>query len=289
MEINNIFTAKTVDEAIAKGLAELGIEKDAAEIEVLEEGKKKLFFGSIPAKIKITCKKTDGQRAAEFVDGLLEVLNIKATSELKEDGDRIEIEVVTTNSSAVIGRRGEVLDAIQNVAGAVANIGRDDYKKVVVDCENYRAAREETLKKLAEKLAKKAVEKAKRVTLEPMNPYERRIIHSALSNNTEVKTESLGREPNRYIVIVPNNCKPYEKRDRKYGDRKYSNRRENGEDGENNGEKRFERGRRNNRDRRGYGERKEGEVRNSRPARGKKEIHFGTFLGNSKDSEKGEV
>jgi hypothetical protein len=97
-----------------------------------------------------------------------------------------------------------MLDSLQTLAGAVANIGREDYKRVVVDCEDYREKREKTLTEVAEKLAFKAVKTGRKVNLEPMNPFERRIIHTALSKNPDVKTESDGKEPNRYIVIVPN-------------------------------------------------------------------------------------
>ncbi len=297
---DGIFTGKTVEDAIEAALNAKGLTREQAEIEVLDEGRKKLF-GSTPARVRISKKKTDGERAAEFIDGLLEILKVNGICDIKNDGERIEIEIQTTNSHAVIGRRGEILDAIQCIGGAVANIGRDEYKKVVVDCENYRAQREETLKALALKLAKKAVEKGKKVTLEPMNPYERRIIHSALSDSTEVKTVSDGREPNRYVVIIPNNLKPYEKRDRGYGDKRgyrgdrkpYGDRRE--------GDRRDDR-RGGYRGRKPYGEKRDGDgekpygdrrdggyQRSSRPARGKKEIHFGTFLGNSKTSEAAET
>ncbi|MBO5328077.1 MAG: protein jag [Clostridia bacterium] len=261
-ENQNVFTAKTVEEAVELGLKTLGLTKENAEIVVLEEGKKRLF-GSIKAKVQVNEKLTDGARAVKFMDGLFDILNIPAVTELVAEGDKIEIDVKTTNSHAVIGRRGEILDAIQVVAGAVANIGNEEYKRVVVDCENYRSQREKTLQDLANKLAKKAVERGRKVTLEPMNPYERRIIHSALTNNTDVKTVSDGKEPNRYIVIIPNNLKHSDKKDYK-------------------GEKRF------NKDRHGKGkgerrDRKEhsSAPRNNPPKRGKKEIHFGTFLGNS--------
>lgn len=311
---DGIFTGKTVEEAVEKGLTAKGLTKEQADIEVLDEGKKGfLGIGSTSARVRITKKKTDGERAADFIDGLLEILNIKGVCDIKADDDRIEIEIQTTNSHAVIGRHGEILDAIQCIGGAVANIGRDEYKKVVVDCENYRAQREETLKALALKLAKKAVEKGKKVTLEPMNPYERRIIHSALADSTEVKTASDGREPNRYVVIIPNNLKPYERRGRGYdrrddrrgyrGDRRpYGERREGEADGEkvyverreredggrsygDRRERRGYRGERRSYDRRDGDRREGGYQRSSRPARGKKEIHFGTYLGNSKNAE----
>ena len=200
--MENIFTGKTVDEAKEEGLKVLGITEEEAEIEVLEEGKRKLF-GSVKARVKVVKKATDGERAANFIDGLMGILKIPAVSEVVLDGEKIEIDINTTNTSAVIGRRGEVLDAIQCIAGAVANIGREEYRRVVVDCENYRAQREEKLKNMAVAKAAKAVEKKRRVALEPMSPYERRVVHSVLSSNEEVTTVSEGKEPTRRVVIIP--------------------------------------------------------------------------------------
>lgn len=273
MEENSVFTAKTVDEAIEEGLRTLGITLDEAEIVVLEEGKKKLF-GSVKARVQVKKKSSDACRAAEFIDGVLKILGIPAESEIESENEEenIKINIKTPNSARVIGKRGDVLDAIQCIAGAVANIGNDEYKKVVVDCENYRTQREQTLKTLADKLAKKAVEKGRKMTLEPMNPYERRIIHSALADNPDVKTISEGKEPNRYIAVVPNNAKPND-RGLKYGERSFDRRGDRKR-----GDKDFgKRGRSDRGDRR--------PPRGDRPAggakRGKKEIHFGTFLGNS--------
>ena len=210
------FTGKTVEEAVEKGLAELGITAEQADIRVLEEGKKKLF-GSIKARVEIAvkaqekechaCNKgaTDGERTVEFLEGLFKLLNITACTELVSEGERVEINVTTADSTSVIGKHGAMLDAIQTLAGAVANTGRDDYKRVVVDCENYRENREATLNKLSENLAQKAIRLGKKIKLEPMNPYERRIIHAALSEREGVSTQSEGKEPNRYIVIVPDN------------------------------------------------------------------------------------
>ena len=134
MEENNVFTAKTVDEAIEEGLEALGITIDEAEITVIEEGKKKLF-GSVKAQVKITHKRSDGVRAAEFVNGLLEILNVKGIAEIlsDEDDETIKLNIKTEQSAKVIGKRGDVLDAIQNLAGAIANIGRDEYKKLILD------------------------------------------------------------------------------------------------------------------------------------------------------------
>lgn len=276
MDEKNVYSGKTVEEAIQIGLATLDATEEQVEITVLDEGKKKLI-GGVKARVKIVKKVSDGNRAVEFIDGLLEILKINAVCELVSDDEKVEINITSTESNHIIGRHGEVLDSIQSLAGAVANIGREEYKRVVVDCENYRAGREKTLTELAERLAKKAVEKQRRVTLEPMNPYERRVIHSALSENTEVKTVSSGKEPERFVIIIPNNEKPYDgKRDRSYGDRDRRDR---------------DRGRGDRRDggrgeRRGRDRRDGGAPRSSGGgSKGKREIHFGTFLGNSNNGK----
>ncbi len=294
------FTGKTVEDAIQKGLAELKIDREAAEIRVLEEGKKKLF-GSIKARVEIgvpeepttaeetveevaevgAAEESDGERAVAFLGGLFEILKIEAVSQLVSEGDKIEINVTAANSQSVIGKHGAMLDAIQTLAGAVANKGREDYKRVVVDCENYRETREVTLNRLAENLAAKAIRLGKKIKLEAMNPYERRIIHAALSNYEGIKTESEGKEPNRYVVIVPANLEDpdapaiparTERRDDRRGGRRDDRRG----------------GRRDDR-RGGFG--KKPMSRDRKPSGGngggtsmkKSSDFFGTFLGNSKD------
>ncbi len=281
------FTGKTVDEAIEEGLKMLSLERENAEITVLEEGKKGgLFSKGIKARVKIAKKRTDGERAVAFLEGMFDLLKITATTQLDENEENTKINVVTPNTYAVIGHRGEVLDALQVLTGAVANIGREEYKRVVVDCENYREKREETLRRLATKLAEKAVRLGRKLSLEPMTPYERRIIHAALADSTEVKTVSEGKEPNRYIVVVPNNLKPgSDKFDRRGGkgrsDRKSSFRdRRNdrrGNDGEDKGDRRGREDRRFN---------KEERPRASGLPRSKRQPYFGTYLGNSNQQAK---
>ena len=245
------YYGKSVDSAIEEGLKDLGVSKEQVEITVIEEAQKGLLgLGGKKAKVKIEVKVEDSKRASDFLDGLFEKLNVVATTEIKEDGDRIELNIVSTSSSYLIGHRGEMLDALQTLAGAVANIGNDEYKRVVVDCENYRSKRENTLIDLANKLASKAVRTGRKVTLEPMNPFERRVIHSALSENDEVTTESQGNEPNRFVVIIPKNLKTYSK------------------DGFSRKNNKF--------DRKDKREPKEEMIRGE-----KKPLGFGTFLGNS--------
>ncbi len=210
------FTGKTVEEAVENGLKELGLTAEQADIRVLEEGKKKLF-GSVKARVEIAAKEeaapcaccgenaTDGERTVAFLEGLFKLLNITACTELVAEGEKVEINVTAANTNSIIGKHGAKLDAIHTLAGALANTGRDEYKCVVVDCENYRENREATLNKLAENLTQKAIRLGKKIKLEPMNPYERRIIHAALAGREGVSTQSEGKEPNRYIVIVPDN------------------------------------------------------------------------------------
>ena len=290
------FTGKTVEEAVAKGLKELGLTEETADIRVLEEGKKKLF-GSVKARVEIAPLaeeieeiaqaeeqdgETDGERAVAFLKGLFEILEIDATTELVAEGEKIEINVNAKNTNSVIGKRGATLDAIQTLAGAVANKGRDDYKRVVVDCENYREAREATLKRLAENLAEKAIRFERKIKLEPMNPYERRIIHAALSEYQGVKTESEGKEPNRYVVIVPDYVADpeqpalparTERNDRRSGGKGYGkggDRRNGGKGGY--GKKPYRS------DRKPSG----GSTESSGTTMKKSSDFFGTFLGNSK-------
>ena len=308
------FTGKTVEEAVEKGLQELGITAENAEIRVLEEGKKKLF-GSVKARVEIAVKttettdatdeaeaqkacekstdngaeKTDGQRAVEFLEGLFEILHITACTELVSEGEKIEINVTAANTNSVIGKRGAMLDAVQTLAGAVANTGRDDYKRVVVDCENYRENREATLKKLASNLAQKATRLQKKIKLEPMNPYERRIIHAALSEEEGVSTQSEGKEPYRYIVIIPDNVLDPDRPAMPARTERGNDRRRGGygkRDGRDGYKKPY-----GNRDgfKKPYNKKREGGFNGGSTEQTggtslKKSDFFGTFLGNSKDN-----
>lgn len=284
MEEKNVFTAKSVDEALDEGLKTMGLTLDEVDYEIIEEGKKGLFgIGTVKAQVKIIPKNDGCSRTTSFIDGLLKVIGVEAESEVVSDAETLNINIKTPSSARVIGKRGDVLDAIQCLAGAVANIGRDEYRKVVVDCENYRAQREQTLRELAQKLAKTAVETGRKMLLEPMTPYERRVIHAALMDNEEVKTVSEGREPVRYVAVIPNNAKPYD-RGVRYGERRKDGRRDR-RDRDNRGERRS--GGRDRAER--SGNRSDRGARPSGGAkRGKKEVYFGTFLGNSQKEAKKE-
>lgn len=277
------FTGKTVEEAIALGLSETGLTEETAEITVLDEGGKG-FLKKTKARVEVSKKRTNGERAVKFLEELLDRMEIVAKVSLVSEEEKIEINVVAESSASVIGYRGEVLDALQSLAGAVANMGNKTYVRVVVDCENYRGKREDTLVNLAEKLAAKAARQGRDISLEPMGPYERRVIHSALAASEEVTTTSEGKEPNRYVVIVPNVKKEQRPRNfnRDYAPREggYHREKRGGREGFNRGgERRNDRGGRNHysRDRgsrSGFTSEAEAEKR-------KKPSGFGTYLGNS--------
>lgn len=239
--MNNEFTAKTIEEAVKEGLKTLGLTEETAEVTVLEEPQRG-FLGIVtkPAKVRIEKKKTDIDNAVEFLEGLFDVLNIVATAEASQNEDgKAVINLIAADSSQIIGYRGEILDSIQCLAGAVYNSGKENYSRLVVNCEGYREKREDTLKNLALKLAAKAVKTGKKVVLEPMNPFERRIIHSTLVDFEGVKTASEGKEPNRYIAIIPDGYDPAKRSD-KFNARRDNNRRFGGNGGKNKGGKPFD-------------------------------------------------
>lgn len=267
------FTGKTVAETVELALNELKLTEEQVEITVIEEPTKGLF-GRLKGKavIEIVKKETDEDRTLDFVQGLLDKMGINAVAKLSNQNEKTIITLIAENSSSIIGYRGEVLDAIQTLAGATLNIGKKEYKKLVVDCENYRDKREETLVKLARKLEKKATELKREVILEAMSPYERRIIHTELATSTTVTTKSEGKEPNRYVVIVPNEKDEYSK--------PYNA-------GRNNARGNNDRDRRGRKDKRKDGFNKFNKFTNKKGGSGfieqkrKAPSGFGTYLGNS--------
>jgi spoIIIJ-associated protein len=279
------FTARTVEEAVKKGLAELNATEEQVDVEIKEQPTKGIF-GIMMGKavVEITLKQvnetknSNEEKAVDLVKQVLKYLGIDATATLGEKDEKTVITLSAEDSANLIGYRGEVLDALQTLAGAMANVGNKVYKKVVVDCENYRDKREDTLIRLAHKLEAKATELRREVILEPMSAFERRIIHTALANSETVTTRSEGKEPNRYVVIVPNDkdefSKPYNAgRNSDRGGRR-DDRRNNSRGGNRNNGRSFNKGRG------GKSNSSSGEIKKKTPSL------FGTFLGNSlKDKE----
>ncbi|WP_352418574.1 RNA-binding cell elongation regulator Jag/EloR [Proteiniborus sp.] len=198
--------AKTVDEAISLALSDLNTVKEDVIVEVLEEPSKGLFgfIGTKEAKVKVTLTNDPISLAENFLYSIFEKMNIVATVAIeKKDNDLIvDINNISNSDMGIlIGKRGNTLDSLQYLLSLIVNKDREKYLRVLVDIQNYRAKREETLIRLANKMADKAKTFRRTMKLEPMNPYERRIIHSALQNNPGVRTYSEGEEPYRRVVI----------------------------------------------------------------------------------------
>jgi len=197
-------TAKTEELAINNGLKELNVDRDKVEIEVLDSGSKGILgIGARQARVRLTLKNDYCAAAKIFLRDVLEKMGVMAEIHIKEEEDCLKINLVGPDMGTVIGYRGETLDALQYLVSLVVNKENkeSEYKRVLLDTENYRKKREETLIRLANKLAFKVKKYNKSVYLEPMNPYERRIIHAALQNNSYVTTHSEGEEPYRRVVI----------------------------------------------------------------------------------------
>ncbi len=195
------FKGKTVDEAIMSGLNELGLGIDQVDIEIISEGTKGIFGLGRSAVVRMKEKETPKTQADEFLNGVFERMGVPATAVSTETEGALHVDITGDSTGVLIGRRGETLDALQYLTSLVVNRQKDEYTRVVVDTENYRAKREETLVKLANRIAAKVAKTGKRVVLEPMNPYERRVLHSTLQNNSKVETISEGEEPYRKVVI----------------------------------------------------------------------------------------
>ena len=234
-------TGKTEEEAIRKGLEQLGLERDDVSVEILERARSGfLGIGSSPAKVRVTyeldvaeepkpeapkakpaekkpepkaeekktepaapaCDNDDARRIKDFLTGLLEHMDSAAEVKVyEEEKNRYKVILEGQKLGALIGRRGETLDAIQQLTNYAVNSGRDKHLRIHVDAENYRAKREQSLESLANKVAGKVLKYRRSVTLEPMNAYERHVIHSALQEYPGVSTASIGTEPNRRVVV----------------------------------------------------------------------------------------
>jgi spoIIIJ-associated protein len=198
------YTAKSVDEALTNAMLELGTTIENLEYEVLEKETSGFLgmFGK-PARIKARVKMTTEGTTKKFLDDVFQAMGITATSVVNYDKENatIEINIDGDEMGVLIGKRGQTLDSLQYLVSLVVNKNSENYIKVKLDTENYRARRKETLENLAKNIAFKVKRTRKPVSLEPMNPYERRIIHSALQNDKYVETYSEGEEPYRKVVI----------------------------------------------------------------------------------------
>ncbi|MBQ9941383.1 MAG: protein jag [Christensenellaceae bacterium] len=192
---------KTVDEAIFAGLDQLGLSIDQVSVEILHEGTKGFFGLGKSAQVRLTEKASSPKDAEGFLNTLFEKMGVQAQAFSTEKEDSIAVEIQGDSTGVLIGRRGETLDALQYLTSLVVNKDSGEYRRVSLDTENYRKKREETLVRLANRVAAKVVKTGRKVIMEPMNPYERRILHATLQSNARVETVSEGEEPYRRVIV----------------------------------------------------------------------------------------
>jgi spoIIIJ-associated protein len=198
-------TGQNVEEAVESALAQLQTTKDRAEVDIIDEGKKGIFgiFGSRPAVVKVTVIIDPLEEAKKFLTQVSEQMGAPVEIEIKRDGKQVHFVMTGEKIALLIGKRGQTLNSLQYLTQLVINRFSNQYLTVILDAEDYRNRRSETLIQLAHRLALKAVKSGKDVPLEPMPSYERKVIHTALADNKRVKTFSDGSEPHRFIVITP--------------------------------------------------------------------------------------
>lgn len=236
--------AKNVNDAIAAALKELNAAEDDVTIEIIDEGSKGfLGIGAREAVVRATLKNAAAKQpesektpdavtaakpakktsaaapedaAVKFLNDIFGAMHLDVTVDAKSEEKEVSIELSGDNMGIVIGKRGDTLDSLQYLTSLVVNQDSDEYIKVSIDTENYREKRTEALLALSKRLADKVTRTGKKFTLEPMNPYERRVIHSNLQDSETVTTYSIGSEPYRKVVIAPKNAKPYYKKNSGY-------------------------------------------------------------------------
>ena len=199
------FTAKTVSDAVTAACQKFLVTSDKLEYEVLEEGSTGfLGFNAKPAVIQARVKATIQDKARDFLNDVFDAMKMTVVIEIEYDEEQkhLDIDLSGDEMGVLIGKRGQTLDSLQYLVSLVVNKESEEYIRVKVDTENYRKRRKETLENLAKNIAYKVKRTKRPVSLEPMNPYERRIIHSALQNDKYVTTHSEGEEPFRHVVVT---------------------------------------------------------------------------------------
>lgn len=196
--------AKTVEDAITEASVQLGTTSDKIEYEVVEEGKKGLLgIGSKDAVIRARKKNSIEDIIRDFLDKVFHAMDLEVTIDIKinEDDKQADVDLKGDNMGVLIGKRGQTLDSLQYLTNLAVNKLSDEYYKVKIDTEDYRKRRRETLINLAKNIAYKVKRTRRSVSLEPMNPFERRIIHSALQGDKYVTTYSEGEDPYRHVIV----------------------------------------------------------------------------------------
>ena len=198
-------TGKTVEDARTEALIKLGTTSDQIEVEILEKGSSGfLGIGSKPAVIRVRRKFTMEDCVRDFLTQVFDAmdLTVDISVEVEEDNHTVNVELKGDEMGVLIGKRGQTLDSLQYLTSLALNRHTDEYVKVKLDTEDYRKRRKETLENLAKNIAYKVKRTKRPVSLEPMNPFERRVIHSTLQNDKYVSTHSEGEEPHRHVVVT---------------------------------------------------------------------------------------
>ena len=232
------FSAKTLEDAITEAKIRLEATSENLEYEVIDKGSAGfLGIGSKPARIRARKLLNSRERAEEFLEKVFDAMQISVNVNITEHTDEriMNIDLSGEDMGVLIGKRGQTLDSLQYLVSLVVNKNEEEYVRVKVDTENYRQRRKDTLENLARNISFKVRRNGKTVTLEPMNPYERRVIHSALQNDKFVETHSEGEEPFRRVVVsLKEGVKIRENnnnRHRRYGNNKNYNRNNNSKKG----------------------------------------------------------
>jgi len=209
MPNNDIFEGDSVDEAIEKAVEELNIPKENIDVEILEQPSKGLLGigGSKGAKIKVVQKDDEGKPPKVIVEELLALMEIPATVESEDLEDSFSIDVSGDNLGMLIGRHGHTLDSFQYLVNIIANKNKLERKRVIVDIEGYRKQKTGEIKAMAERIVGKVLVRQKSITLRPMNAYERKLVHTVVGDYSGVSSTSSGEDPERKVVISPNDNK----------------------------------------------------------------------------------
>lgn len=199
-------TGKTIEEAMKDALNQIGTVQENVDIEVLDEPKKGfLGFGGKPARIKVTKKLDIMEQTSTFLQEVISNMGVEAEIEGRREDRDLYFTLSGEKIAILIGKRGQTLNSLQYLTNLAANRFSDRFVRVVLDAENYRERREETLKKLADRLADKAMVTKRDIQLEPMPSLERKVIHLYLKDKKGISTHSDGNDPHRRVVIVPRN------------------------------------------------------------------------------------
>ncbi len=197
------YEGRTEKDAIKKASEDLGVDSNKLKIEVISEKSKFFSFGNL-IKIRVYLNEEENNlafRAEEFIKGLFQIIGTEVTTRSIEEDNRIYIEIITDSAGLIIGKRGKTLEALQMLVNIVANKGQEKWKKIVLDIENYRDKRENTLRELALKVARKVKKTGKAQYLEPMNPFERRVIHMTLQDDPHIDTKSEGSDNLKKVKV----------------------------------------------------------------------------------------